>query len=353
MDFSLSEDQQALKEMARRIFREHLSPESLAAVEDGEGWDRELWHRLAQTDFLGLSLPESVGGSALGLVETCLLLEQVGAAVAPVPVWSTLILGAHPIATFGSETQQQTWLPGVVTGEMVLTAALADGAPMEAVEANGVWTVSGVRGGVPMGTFAHCVVLPTARGVFLLDPKADGVTVEAQAGTNGMPMAQLTLNGASVEWLADASARESIEATAHIGLCAMTLGVAQKALHMTAGYTSEREQFGLPIATFQAVSQRMGDSYIDVETIRLCLWRAAWLRDQGESAIRETAVARMVSTDAGHRVVCAAQHLHGGMGFVCEYPLHRYFLWAKQFEFLLGGVSNTVAQLGDLMAEGA
>jgi alkylation response protein AidB-like acyl-CoA dehydrogenase len=136
----------------------------------------------------------------------------------------------------------------------------------------------------------------------------------------------------------------------HLAQCALALGIARRALILTAKYATERHQFGRPIGTFQAVAQRAGDAYVDVESIRLTLFRAVWLLDHGRDAAHEIAVAKIVAAEAGHRVVCAAQHIHGGIGFDRDYPLYRYFLASKQNEFSFGAASAHTARLGRMIA---
>jgi len=350
MDFSFNDDQEAIKTLARRIFSDHVTAETQEKSALDGGWDPHLWQLLADSELLGLGLPETVGGAGLGIMELCILLEQAGAAAAPIPLWSTLMLGAYPIAAFGDQAQQAEWLPGLLRGEYFISGAFSSGAPLRVENKGGMYRLSGIRDGIAMGHVAKRVVIPTPEGVFLVDPTCDQITHEMQVGTNGMPYARLTMNGVLGEWLTGPEAIPLMEDTAQVGLCALILGLAQKALRLTAQYTTERHQFGQPIATFQAVSQRAGDAYIDVESIRLPLWRAAWMLSEKRDARREVAVAALFAADGSHRVVCAAQHLHGGMGFVCDYPLHRYFLWAKQMEFLAGGASSTLARLGEMVA---
>ncbi|HJW67800.1 MAG TPA: acyl-CoA dehydrogenase family protein, partial [Candidatus Binatia bacterium] len=127
MDFAFTPEQDALRDLARSICQDHATHERLKAVErDADWFDRELWAALATANLLGVALPESSGGSGLGMTELCLLLEQVGAAVAPVPVWPTLVLGALPVAEFGSDAQRARWLAPVVAGTAILTAALVE-----------------------------------------------------------------------------------------------------------------------------------------------------------------------------------------------------------------------------------
>src|SRR5262249_39735538 len=173
-------------------------------------------------------------------------------------------------------------------------------------------------------------------GLFLVEPSTPGVTLERQVATNKEPQARLTLAGARVaadsvlgdpgggramvDWLLD---------RALLGPCALELGGAARAPRITAQYTAERRQFDRPIASFQAVQQRAADAWIDVEAIRLTTWQAAWRLDRGLPAREEVMVAKFWAAEAGHRIVYAAQHLHGGIGVDVGYPIHRYYLWAK------------------------
>ena len=130
----------------------------------------------------------------------------------------------------------------------------------------------------------------------------------------------------------------------------MMVGVCEVALRLTADYTKTREQFDKPIATFQAVGQRAADAYIDTEAVRLTAWQAVWRIDEGLPAAKEVAIAKFWAADGGQRVVHAAQHLHGGIGVDRDYPLHRYFLWAKQLELTLGGATAQLLTLGEILA---
>src|SRR5439155_2365738 len=194
-------------------------------------------------------------------------------------------------------------------------------------------------------------------GVFLVDPSAAGVTRERQDTTSGRPEAKLGLDGvrvADADVIGDptggAAVVEWIVERAEAGACAITTGVCETALHMTAEYTKTREQFDRPIATFQAVGQRAADAYIDTEAIRLTTWQAIWRLSAGLPAAQEVAVAKFWASEGGQRVVHAAAHLHGGMGVDRDYPLHRYFLWAKHLELTLGSATPQLVKLGAMLA---
>ena len=145
---------------------------------------------------------------------------------------------------------------------------------------------------------------------------------------------------------------ESLRTRALVALCAVQLGVAERALRIAAEYTTGREQFGRPIGSFQAVQQRMADAFIDVEAIRWTTWHAAWLIAHGRPADRAARIAKFWAAEAGARVAATAQHVHGGIGIDITYPLHRYFLWAKHNELTLGPAAAQLAHLGATYSEG-
>ena len=367
MDLSHTADQESLRALARQVLADHATPQRIAEVEvSEERIDRALWAALARAGLLGLSVPEEQGGSGLGIVDLCILLEEVGRAVAPVPVYATLVLGTLPIAEFGSPAQRLRLLPGVVSGELLLSGALAEPrnpdplAPVTRASADGDgWRLDGVKMAVPAAALSAAIVVPAAvegggTRLFLADPHATGVTLEPQEMTNRELDYLVRLDGASGDPLGGGpDALAWLVRRATVGLCAMQVGVTERALRMTAEYTSTREQFGRPLSAFQAVSQRAADAYVDVEGIRLTTLAAAWRLAAGLDADDSIAVAKFWAADGGQRVVHAAQHLHGGVGVDVSYPLHRSFLWAKQLELSLGGGTEQLLRLGAMIAAGA
>jgi acyl-CoA dehydrogenase len=371
MDFSFSEEQEAVRELADRIFTDLSTPERLRQFEsepDGDRFDRKLWSELASAGLLGIALPEEVGGAGLGFVETGLLVEATGRTAASVPTIETLAAAAAAIARFGTESQRRQWLPGVVSGDTVLTTALVElggtvGAPSVVAERDGDgWVLSGSKACVPSGTIADAVLVtarvePASLAVFIVDTAAPGVSRERQVTNTGQPEAVLGLAGtrvgaesllgsvdegrAIIEWLV-------LRSTAALALA--QAGAAAASLALVAEYTKTREQFGKPIATFQAVGQRAADAYVDTEAIRLTAWQAAWRIAEGLPADKEVAIAKFWAADGGQRVVHAAVHLHGGVGVDREYPLHRYFLMTKHLELTLGGATEQLLQLGAALA---
>jgi 3-oxocholest-4-en-26-oyl-CoA dehydrogenase beta subunit len=366
MDFTFSEEQDAVRDLAGQIFDGHATAERVKEIERSEERvDQELWRALADAGLLAIAVPEEHGGSGLGLIELCLLLGQQGRRVAPVPLWPTLVLGALPIAELGTSEQQRAWLPGVVRGEVLLTAALSEAGandplrPRTTATRDGAgWRLDGSKPSVPGGHIADRVLVPASTGdrelgVFLVDPTGPGIERTVAVTTDRSKVAHLTFAGARAEQLGEDGRRATawMLDRALVGLCAMQVGVAEGALRMAAEYTSERQQFGRPLSTFQGVALKAADAYIDTEAMRVTLWQAAWRLTAGLDASQEVMVAKWWAAEGGQRVVHITQHLHGGMGADIDYPVHRYFLWGKQIEDTLGGASAQLARLGRALAE--
>lgn len=371
MDFTFTEEQETIAKLARELFERRATPERLTELEAGDiRYDAALWKELAAADLLGTALPEWVGGNGGGFVELGVLLAEVGWSVAPVPAYATLVLGADPIARHGTREQQQRFLPGVIAGNRILTAGLQEPGrsdpdhPGTTARHDGLnWRLDGVKQLVPAAHLADTILIPAtiddgAVGLFLLAADAAGVEVQPARTTDHQPHADVFLDGATVfaeDRIAGDGLVESLYTRALVALCAIQLGVSERALRMAAEYTTGREQFGRPIGSFQAVQQRMADAFIDVEAIRWTTWQAAWLIARGrplEEARRAARIAKFWAADAGARVAATAQHVHGGIGIDTTYPLHRYFLWAKHNELTLGPAATQLAQLGATYSEG-
>lgn len=368
MDFTFTEEQETIAKLARELFDRRATPDRLTELEaDGVRYDEELWKELAAVDLLGTALPESLGGNGGGFVELGVLLAEVGWSVAPVPAYATLVLGADPIARHGTPEQQRRFLPDVVAGQRILTAGLAEPNrsdprfPATTARRDGAnWRLDGAKELVPAAALADTVLIPAliddgSVGLFLLASDSNGVEIRPVRTTNREPHADVFLDGAVVsddDLLPGDGLIDSLYTRALIGLCAIQLGVADRAMRIAAQYTTGREQFGRPIGSFQAVQQRMADAFIDVEAIRWTTWHAAWLAADGRPADRAARIAKFWAAEAGARVTATAQQVHGGIGIDTTYPLHRYFLWAKHIELTLGPASQQLALLGATYSEG-
>jgi alkylation response protein AidB-like acyl-CoA dehydrogenase len=371
MDFTFTEEQESISKLARDLFERRATPERLTELEAGEfRYDAALWKELASLDLLGIALPESVGGSCVSsdsFLELAVLLAEVGWSVAPVPAYPTLLLGADPIARHGNPEQQRRFLPGVVDATRILTAGLQEPGrsdptkPAVTARRDGPnWRLDGTKELVPAAQLADTVLIPASTddgdvGLFLLATDAPGVDVRPVTTTTREPHADVFLDGATISATdrleGPGDLVSSLYTRALVGLCAIQLGVSDRALRMAAEYACGREQFGRPIGSFQAVQQRMADAFIDVEAIRWTTWHAAWLTAQGRPADRAARIAKFWAAEAGARVAATTQHVHGGIGIDITYPLHRYFLWAKQNELTLGSASQQLARLGSTYPE--
>jgi alkylation response protein AidB-like acyl-CoA dehydrogenase len=369
MDFAFSQEQEAVRDLAHEILSDHVTQERLKVVESGnEFFDREAWAALAGAKLIGVPFAEQFGGSGLSFVEAALVLEQIGRHTAPVPYLATVVLGGMPVERFGSDEQRRRLLLPVCAGESVLTAALVEEASNDplapattATRDGAAWRLEGVKTCVPAAHVAERVLVPARTGegvgLFLVDPRAKGVDLQRQKATNGERLSRMVLSSVRVEAadvLGDPGAGDDALAwtvdCALAGLCAIELGVAAEALRMTAEYTTKREQFGKPIASFQAVGQRAADAYVDVEAIRLATWQAVWRIAEDLPATEEVRIAKFWAAEGGHRTTYAAQHLHGGIGVDVDYPLHRHYTWSKQIELTLGAAKAQLVQIGSLMA---
>lgn len=369
MDFGFTEEQQEIAGLARRILNDKVTADLLRETEAGtDRFDRELWATLGEAGLLGIALPEEVGGGGYGVIEQCLVLEEVGRRLAPVPVWASVASAAAVIAEFGTAEQKKAWAAPAATGARILTAALAEPqshdmtAPSTRAARDGDgYVLDGVKTAVPSAPLADLIVVPAALdggvALFLVEPSTPGVSVSRQRTTNRDTAGLVELTGARVPASAllgsaadgERAARWLFE-RATIGLCAVQLGITEQALADTAEYTKTRVQFERPIGTFQAVGHRCADCYIDIEGLRLTTWQAAWRLSEDLPASVEVEVAKFWAADAGHRVAHAAVHLHGGMGVAVEHTIHRYFIWAKQVEFMLGGATEQLLRIGAALA---
>jgi alkylation response protein AidB-like acyl-CoA dehydrogenase len=358
MDFALTGEQVSLQGLAREILSEQVTNDRLKALEAEARSvvDRRLWSQLAAAGLTGIAVPEAYGGAGLGFVDLAVIFEEIGRAVAPVPAVATLatafVLGA------ARPDQVAGLLRGVAAGDAVVTTAFGELGDVRARLDGDAWVLDGEQGFVPYGAEADVVAVPAqsdAGAVLALVAKGNpGVAVTDLYTTNREPQAALTFAAARIaaaDVIVDADEIVADLVRHHTAALAMVAaGVCEAALAMTAAHTASREQFGKPIASFQAVGQRAADAYIDTELIRLTALQAVWRLSEGWPADEEIAVAKFWAGDGGMRALHACQHLHGGLGVDVDYPLHRYFLWGKQLEHELGTPTRQLLELGAKLA---
>ncbi|MER0481196.1 acyl-CoA dehydrogenase family protein [Streptomyces sp. Edi2] len=372
MDFTFTEEQQAAVEAARAVFA-GVAPDGVPspALTPGavaDDFDRALWRKLADADLLSLPIAPEHGGAGLDPIALCLVLRESAKALARVPLLeagaAALTLQRYAADELGAQV-----LPRMAAGGLVVTVAgsgrtghepaeLAVDARQEGAD----WVFDGVQTAVPWAQTADRILLPAhtpeGHAVLALVPRTHpGVSLDAQISTTGERLAEVRLDSVRLsdqETITDPNAWELLRNVLTTGTCALALGLGECVLAMTGDYTSKREQFGFPVATFQAVAVQAADRYIDLRAMEATLWQAAW-RITTDAAgplppAGDVAVAKIWASEGVRRVVQTAQHLHGGFGADTDYSLHRYHAWAKQLELSLGPAAAHEEALGDLLA---
>jgi 3-oxocholest-4-en-26-oyl-CoA dehydrogenase beta subunit len=362
MDFKTTEAADDLGGLVRTITESVCTPEHHRDLDKlDERFDRELWSKLVDADILSTAAPESLGGGGFGVLEETAVLVALGRQIAAVPYLESVVLAAGALAKFGSEALQQDWAVPAVKGEKVLTVAL-DGemgqGPVQAQAGGAGYRLTGTRALVGYAGVADAFLVPaesdSGTQVFLVAAGDAGVTVTSLDTTGHGSVGHLELHGVDVDAARIVGGDDVVSwltTQGTLGRSAFQLGVLERALELTAAYAREREQFGRPIGSFQAVGQRLADGYIDIKGLRLTLTQAAWRLSEDLPADLEVGTAAFWAAEAGHRVAHTTVHVHGGVGIDVDHPVHRYFLAAKQTEFAVGGATGQLLHIGRELAE--
>ena len=362
MDFTRTEAAQDLSGLVATIVDSVCTPQHQRKLDDlDQRFDKTLWSKLIDADILSTAAPESVGGGGFGVLEQTAILTPLGRQVAAVPYLESVVLGAGAIARFGSVGLQQDWAVPAVAGEKILTVAL-DGelgqGPVQATASGAGFRLTGTRTQVPFGPIADAFLIPAETNsgtkIFLVSVGDAGVTVTSLETTGHGSAGEIELAGVEVgadRVVGDGDALAWLATRRAVGLTAYQLGVLERSLELTAEYARTREQFDRPIGSFQAVSQRLADDYIDIKGLRLTLEQASWRLSEDLPADTEVATAAFWAAEAGHRVAHTTVHVHGGVGIDMDHQVHRYFITAKQIEFALGGATSRLLVIGRDLAD--
>jgi 3-oxo-4-pregnene-20-carboxyl-CoA dehydrogenase alpha subunit len=396
VDFSLEETQQAVARLAAEVLDQGRppvppapAPVTPAGPGDREGYDSALWKELGQAGLLSLALPAWMGGDGLGVMDVAVLLTEVGRRAASVPALATLVLGVMPVVRWGDRDLQQALLAGVAGGDTVLTAAVREpsdvmpqvpattvrlaGGPVSPGPASGpassgtvssgtvslgtvsLGTVSGIKVGVPYAAAADWILVPAsvASGgtrVVIVKNSAEGVSVHRAPGAAGEPEYTLRLDEAPVSHVlgADAGGRvvTDLYQLALAGACCLADGALAAALALTRAHVASREQFGRPLAAFQAVAQQIADVYIASRTLHLATLSACWRLQAGLEAGDDLDVAAYWLAGQAPAALRSCHHLHGGIGMDVSYPLHRYSSLVRDLVRFVGGAEYRLDRLG-------
>ncbi|MCC8947355.1 acyl-CoA/acyl-ACP dehydrogenase [Bradyrhizobium sp. Arg62] len=369
MNFDFSDEQKQMRDEARKFLSEQCPPKAVREVLDGKApYDKALWKGLAEMGFLGVAIPEQFGGAGAGHLELCVIAEEMGRALAPVPFSSTVYLAAEAILIAGSDAQKQKWLPKIAAGEAIGTLALFEGKGNPSpkaikLTANG-GVLNGVKKPVPDGAIADFAVVAARTGssgresdisLFIVDLKAGGVEVKSLTNidlTRGQ--AEFTFKDAKAEPLGAASEGWSVISQVLDRAAVLTafeqVGGADRALEMGRDYALDRIAFGRPIGSFQAVKHMLADMYVSATLARSNCYYGAWALSTNAGELPEAAAAARISATQAFQH-CAKNNIqvHGGMGFTWEFDCHMYYRRANAVALGLGSLSYWEDALIDRM----
>ena len=360
MNFDFSDEQKQLRDTARKFLAEKCPPKAVRAVIDGKApYDRDLWKGLAEMGFLGVAIPENYGGTGAGHLELCVIAEEIGRALAPVPFSSTVYLAAEALLLAGSEAQKQKWLPLIASGDAIGTLALFEGkgnpSPQAIRLSASAGKLDGVKKPVADGAIADFAIVAARTGtagreddisLFLVDMKAEGI--EARPLVNVDPshgQAELAFKNCRAELLGAAGEGWSILSQlldrAAVLLAFEQVGGADRALEMGRDYALDRIAFGRPIGSFQAIKHMLADMYVAATLARSNCYYGAWALSTNAAELPEAAAsARISATQAFAHCAKNNIQVHGGMGFTWEFDCHLYYRRSNLLALNLGSLSH-------------
>ena len=361
MDFELDDEQKLLRDTTRGLLDRSYDTEALVEVKaTPRGWSEDVWRRLAETGLLGLGFADEDGGSGAGPVEVGLMMTELGRRLAPEPVLDAVLVPGAVIADVGSEAQRRKILPAVTGGALLLAFAHAEpglrwpavDVSTRAVRQGDSWTITGAKNPVPHGDCADTLVVSASLpdggvGLFLVDADAPGAIRTKYATHDGLRAAQIDFVDVAAEPLgdgADASdATVAIRAShvrAQAALCAEAVGAMAEALRLTTEYLRTRKQFGVPLASFQTLTQRAADMYVSLELARsMSLYATMSLADGVVDPVVASRAKLQIGRSARH-IGQESIQMHGGIGMTAEYAVGHYVSRLTAIEHTLGSTDD-------------
>lgn len=360
MNLDFSDDQKQLQDQIRRYLTEKCTPAVVrAGLEGGEPFARDLYRGLAEMGVLGVAIPEAYGGVGLSHLELCLAAEELGRALAPVPVASSIYLAAEFLLQAGSEAQKKAWLPRLASGEAVGTFAFVEGqgrmTPDKVAAAVRDGRLSGAKSPVPDGDIADLAIVAARSGagrgeqaisLFLVDLNGPGVTRETLASIDPTrSQARLAFEGAPAERLGGEGEGWAIASQvmdrAAILMAFEQVGGADRALSMARDYALDRMAFGRQIGSFQAIKHMLADMYVSATLARSNCYYGAWALASGSSELPvAAATARVSATQAFQHCAKNNIQVHGGMGFTWAFDCHLFYRRSNALALALGSLST-------------
>ena len=354
MDLGFTETQELLKNAARD-FLETECPELLVREmeEDERGYSPELWSKMAEQGWQGMLIPEQHGGAGFDFLDLCVLLEEFGRALVPGPFMSSVLGGAVPLMTAGSDAQKAQYLPGIASGELIFTLAQTEpsarfdeaGIQAQATVSGDQVTITGTKLFVPDANVADYMVVAarSGAGVTLAIVATDqpGVTVNQLLTIARDKQCEVVLDNAAGELLgADGQGWALLQPVMQryaVAECAYLVGLSQMDFEISVDYAKERVQFGRPIGSFQAIQHKCADMVTDVDGSRFIMYKAAWaLNTDQDDKQMSVNMAKAWTSEATRRVVAHGQQIHGGIGFTKDYKIQLYYRRQKRAELAWG-----------------
>jgi len=367
MDFDFSEDQEQLRDAVRKWVDKGYDFERRRSIVSAGGFDRAAYNELAELGLAGLYISEADGGMGMGPTEGMVVMEALGRGIVLEPLAQTLICGGVLGAYAGAELMA-AWLPRMASGEALVVLAHQERAARyrldvcntTAAEASGRWTLRGTKSMVPVGDHADAFIVPAMAGgqmaLFLVERTAAGVTAQGHLTQDGSRSANLALDGAPGQ-LITTDGLTALEHAVDIGIaatCAEAVGVMDQTLAITVDYMNTRKQFGVAIASFQALRHRVADMKMQLELARSMSYYAS-LKLNAPAAERRAAMAR-AKVQLGNSMRFVGQQavqLHGGIGVTDEYIVSHYFKKLTQLEMTFGDTLHHLGEVSERMQETA
>ena len=376
MDFTLSEEQNMLREAAARFVREQYGLEARRKLLAGDGWSREHWRAYGEFGWLGLLVPEQHGGLGCSVIEAAILFEELGHAIVLEPLLASAVVATRLIDRSGNQRARASRLPRLAAGEAILALACEEtqqrqtggGMPHTVAErTRDGWQLRGTKtlalgGGHATELVVSARIQDDGRqrlGLFLVDPGSPGLRLDAYALVDGRGAADVWLDGVTVAedaLLASGEAAEhALDDALDIGrLVAMAeaLGGMEACLAITSDYIKTRVQFKQPIGKFQALQHLMADMFVDAQESRSIVYRALASVDAAAPQRRRAiAAARVVTGESGRRVSASGVQMHGGYGQTDEYRISHHFRQMLVLDKLFGDAQESLAVLAGTPAD--
>lgn len=368
MNLDFSDEQKQLRDQVRRFLSEQCPPTAVRAIlEGGERYDKALYAGLAELGVLGAAIPEEYGGVGLGHLELCVVAEELGRVLAPVPVASSIYLSAEFLLLAGAESQKSEWLPKLASGEAIGTFAMVEGQGRTKPESIKARVSGGRLSGEKMPVADGCdadFAIVAARdekdgvSLYVVSLTGEGVTrkaLESIDPTRGQ--ARITFDNAPVELLGNPGdgwhiATQVLDRAAVL-MAFEQLGGADRALEMARDYALDRMAFGRPIGSFQAIKHILADMYVSATLARSNCYYGAWALSSGASELPvAAATARVSATTAFQHCSKNNIQVHGGMGFTWAFDCHLYYRRSNGLALALGSLSTWESQLIERMSSG-